>query len=424
MGKILLRNIVKEGVESDILIDGNVIAGIFPAGSAECTDGAGLENVDCKGKTAFPGFVNMHTHAAMSMMRGVGEDIAFHEWLARIWELESGIDDEYVYHATKVACLEMIKTGTTTFNDHYWRLPMAYKAASEMGLRAVLAYVICDRNEPEESERQKKQCLEVYEKTQEWTGPFTFAVAVHAIYSVSEEMILWAVKFARERNLRIHIHLSETQKEVDDCMAKHGMSPVEYLDSLGALGPDVIAAHTLWLSDRDVEILGKRGVTCVHNVNSNLKLASGYRFRYNELRDAGANVCLGTDGCASSNNLDMLETMKTSVMIQKAWRGDPSAMPLNEIIDIATVNAGKGLGLNIGKIEVGALADILIVDTDSYSFLSPGSFEANLVYSAHSDCIDSMICDGKFVMRNRVVPGEKEILAEARKVAEKLSSRA
>ena len=236
-------------------------------------------------------------------------------------------------------------------------------------------------------------------------------------------MILWAVKFARERNLRIHIHLSETQKEVDDCMAKHGMSPVEYLDSLGALGPDVIAAHTLWLSDRDVEILGERGVTCVHNVNSNLKLSSGYRFRYSELRDAGANVCLGTDGCASSNNLDMLETMKTSAMIQKAWRGDPSAMPLNEIMDMATANAGKGLGLNIGKIEVGALADILIVDTDNYSFLSPGSFEANLIYSAHSDCIDSVICDGKFVMRGRVVPGEKEILAQARIALAKLSSR-
>ena len=135
-------------------------------------------------------------------------------------------------------------------------------------------------------------------------------------------------------------------------MAQHdGMSPVEYLDSLGVLGPDVIAAHSLWLSDKDVEILGKRGVTCVHNVNSNLKLASGYKFRYNELRDAGANVCLGTDGCASSNNLDMLETMKTAAIVQKAWRNDPAAMPLNELLSMATVNAAKALGLNAGKIE-------------------------------------------------------------------------
>jgi len=215
--------------------------------------------------------------------------------------------------------------------------------------------------------------------------------------------------------------VSESRKEIEDCKAQHGgMSPVEYLDSLGILGPDVVAAHTLWLSEKDVEILGKRGVNCVHNVNSNLKLASGYRFLYNELRDAGANICLGTDGCASSNNLDMLETMKTSAMIQKAWRDDPTAMPLPEIMSMATENAGKALDLNIGRIEEGALADILIVDTENYSFLSPASFEANLIYSAHSDSIDSVICNGRFIMRGRVVPGEEQILADARKALVKL----
>ena len=421
MGNILLKNIVTEGVESDILIEGNTIAGIYPAGSAEVSESENICVVDCEGKTAVPGFVNMHTHAGMSMMRGIGEDIAFHEWLARIWQIESKIDDEWVYHATKVACLEMIKTGTTTFNDHYWHMPMGHKAAMEMGLRPVLAYVICDRNDPEESERQKKQCEEMYAEAQTWNDHSLFAIAIHAIYSVREEMIVWATEFARKHGLKIHIHVSETQKEIDDCMAQHGgMSPVEYLDSLGVLGPDVIADHTLWLSENDIRILGERGVTCVHNVNSNLKLASGYKFLYNELRDAGANICLGTDGCASSNNLDMLETMKTAAMIQKAWRNDPSAMPLNELMAMATSNAGKALGLNIGKIEVGALADILIVDTDNYNFLSPGSFEANFVYSSHSDCIDSVICNGKFIMQGRVVPGEKEILAEARKVINKL----
>ena len=143
-------------------------------------------------------------------------------------------------------------------------------------------------------------------------------------------------------------------------------------------------------------------------------------FRYNELRDAGANVCLGTDGCASSNNLDMLETMKTSAMIQKAWRGDPSAMPLNELVGMATVNASKALGINAGKIEIGALADILVIDTDNYNFMSPGSFEANLIYSAHSDCVSSVICNGRFLMRDRVVPGEKEILAQARKYIDRI----
>lgn len=420
MGTILLKNIVNDGKVSDVLIEDGLIAKVALSGESFDIP-SDTEVVDCSGKALMPGLVNMHTHAGMSLMRGVGEDIPFHEWLDRIWVLEEGLDEEYVYHATKVACLEMIKTGTTTFNDQYWYMPMAYKAASEMGIRAALSYVVCDRNDPEESERQKDQCVQMYEKSKAWSGMITFMISIHAIYSVSEPMILWATGFARERGLKLHIHLSETEKEVQDCMKEHeGMSPVEYLDSLGVLGPDVIAAHTLWLSDKDVEILGKRGVTCVHNVNSNLKLASGYRFRYNELRDAGANVCLGTDGCASSNNLDMLETMKTSAMIQKAWRNDPSAMPIDELISMVTSNAAKALGLNCGRIEEGAAADLIIVDTESYHFMSPGSFEANLIYSAHSDCIASVICDGRFVMRDRVVPGEKEILDGAKKFIDRI----
>lgn len=413
MKSILLNNVTLGGVCSDILISDDKIAAIGECGSFEFPQDT--EVVECSGKTAVPGFINMHTHAGMAMMRGVGEDISFHTWLDRIWEVEKNLSDEYVYHATKVACLEMVKTGTTTFNDQYWFMPMAYKAAIELGIRPSLSYVILDRNDPEESERQKVQCQQMYEWAAKWGNEALFMISIHAIYSVREEMIVWAADFARSHGLKIHVHVSETRKEVEDCLAQHGMSPVEYLDKLGILGPDVIAAHTLWLSDKDVEILGRRGVTCVHNVNSNLKLASGYKFMYNELRDAGANICLGTDGCASSNNLDMLETMKTAAMIQKAWRDDPSAMPLDELMAMTTSNAAKALGIDAGRIEVGALADILLVDTDSYHFLSPGSFEANLVYSAHSDSIDSVICGGRFVMKNRIVPGEKEILAEAKK---------
>lgn len=413
MKSILLNNVTLGGVCSDILISDDKIAAIGECGSFEFPQDT--EVVECSGKTAVPGFINMHTHAGMAMMRGVGEDISFHTWLDRIWEVEKNLSDEYVYHATKVACLEMVKTGTTTFNDQYWFMPMAYKAAIELGIRPSLSYVVLDRNDPEESERQKVQCQQMYEWAVKWGNEALFMISIHAIYSVREEMIVWAADFARSHGLKIHVHVSETRKEVEDCLAQHGMSPVEYLDKLGILGPDVIAAHTLWLSDKDVEILGRRGVTCVHNVNSNLKLASGYKFMYNELRDAGANICLGTDGCASSNNLDMLETMKTAAMIQKAWRNDPSAMPLDELMAMTTSNAAKALGIDAGRIEVGALADILLVDTDSYHFLSPGSFEANLVYSAHSDSIDSVICGGRFVMKNRIVPEEKEILAEAKK---------
>ena len=415
---ILLKNIVCNGTVSDIYIEGSVIARIVTSAGDPCGQipASGVEVVDCQGKTAMPAFVNMHTHAGMSLMRGIEEDVPLKEWIDRIWEVESHIDGNFVYHATKVACLEMIKSGTVTFNDQYWFPLMARKAAVEMCLRPVISYVVLDHNNKEEAEFQKDECVRTYEESLGWKDGGLFSMAFHAIYSVSEEMMLWSAEFARKHGLKLHIHLSETEKEVRDCMAGHnGLSPVEYLDRLGILGPDVIAAHTLWLSDEDVRILGERKVNCVHNINSNTKLASGYRFRYNELRDAGANVCIGTDGCASSNNLDMLEAMKTTALFQKAWRENPKALPLYELISLATRNGADALGLDTGRLEAGMQADICIVNTDSSFFLSPGSFLSNFIYSAHSDCIDSLISMGRFVMRNRKVEGEERILTDARK---------
>lgn len=415
---IILKNIFCGGILSDIRIEGSRIAGIVPSAcdSSGPVPASGVEVVDCRGKTAMPAFVNMHTHAGMSLMRGIEEDVQLKDWIDRIWKVESHIDGDFVYHATKVACLEMIRTGTVTFNDQYWYPMMARKAAVEMGLRPVISYVVLDHNNKEEAEFQKDECIRTYEESLGWKDGGIFSMAFHAIYSVSEEMMLWSAEFARKHGLKLHIHLSETEKEVRDCAEAHGvLSPVEYLDRLGILGPDVIAAHTLWLSDEDVRILGDRRVNCVHNINSNTKLASGYRFRYNELRDAGANVCIGTDGCASSNNLDMLEAIKTTALFQKAWRENPKALPLCELISLATRNGADALGLDTGRLEVGMQADICIVNTDSSFFLSPGSFLSNFIYSAHSDCIDSLISMGRFVMRNRKVEGEERILTDARK---------
>lgn len=423
MGAILLRNITAGSSASDILISGGVISRIAPAGESRSWDLAGdLEIMDCSGKVAVPGFVNMHTHSPMSLMRGIGEDMLFHEWLRKIWATEEKLDHEYVYWATKVACVEMIRTGTTTFNDQYWFFEDSVRAASEMGMRIATGYDIMDKGDPGEAERQKAQC-EL--KSSQFMGSsfpgLIYGLAFHAVYSVSEEMILWAADFARRHDLNLHIHLCETRREVEDCRNAHGgLSPVQYLDRLGVLSDRVMAAHTLWLDSEDIRTLGKRRVNCIHNINSNTKLSSGYRFLYNELRDAGANVCIGTDGCASSNNLDMLEAMKTSAIFQKAWREDPSALPLGELLDMATINGAKALRFDGGRIEEGAAADLNIVDTDNTFFLSNGPFLANLIYSAHSDCIDSVICNGKFIMRGREIPGEEEIIANARKVLAKI----
>ncbi|MCR5326773.1 MAG: amidohydrolase [Bacteroidales bacterium] len=415
---ILLRNIQIDDSPRDVLIEKDVITKIAPAGSSLGWELAGdVEMMDCSGKVAVPGFINMHTHAGMALMRGIGEDMVFQDWIQKIWAIEEKFDSDFVYWSTKVACLEMIRTGTTTFNDQYWFFPAAHKAASELGVRHSLGYDMMDRGDPAEAEREKDQCIRWYEHAREiWQERSIYEVAFHAIYSVSEPMIRWISEFARERGLNLHIHLSETRKEVEDCKAAHGgLTPVEYLEELGVLGPNLLAAHTLWLTEHDIELLASRGVHCIHNINSNAKISSGYKFLYNELRDAGVNICIGTDGCASSNNLDILEAMKTSALFQKAWRDDPKSMPLEELLAMATVNGAKALKINAGRLEEGALADISIVDTDNTFFLSPGSFLANFIYSAHSDCIDSVICGGKFVMRHREIEGEREILAEARK---------
>ena len=416
---ILLRNIQFDGAPVNLFIQGPRIHRILPFPETEGI--VADETVDCAGKAVIPGFVNMHTHGAMLLLRGITEDVPLDRWLAKIWAMEAKMDEEFIYWGTKAACLEMIRSGTTTFNDMYWFAPYARKAAVEMGIRPYISFVILDQFQKEIAEKQKRKCIQLYELSNQWDEASHLAMSVHSVYTVSEEMILWASQFAVDHGMKLHIHISETEKENIDCRQAHGgLSPTEYLDSLGVLGPHVIAAHTIWLSDHDVELLGKHRVNCVHNINSNAKLASGYRFRYYDLKAAGANICLGTDGASSSNNLDMLETMKTTALFQKAWEGDPSAMPLRELMDAATVNGARALGLDTGVIREGAIADLSIVDTDNAYFLSPGSFLANLVYAAHSDVITSVIANGRFVMRDRVIPGEAEILTEARKVLKQI----
>lgn len=420
MSRILLKNItLADGAAKDILIEGKTIAKIEQPGSI--TEEPGDDTMDCSGMVAVPSFINMHTHSPMTLMKGIGEDIRFHKWLEKIWKIEAGIGSDFIYTSSKLACLEMIKTGTTSFNDQYWSFQATMKAATEMGLRVSTGYDFMDKNDPAEAERQKEQCIERYEIYKPKDDSSVFTMNFHAIYSVSEEMMLWASDFAKKNDLTLHFHLSETEKEIEDCKAQHGgLSPVEYLDRLGILNDKVIAAHTLWLSPEDIRILGERKVNCVHNINSNAKLCSGFRFLYNELRDAGANVCIGTDGCASSNNLDMLEAMKTSALVQKVWRNDPEAMPLSELLAMATSNGAKALRINSGAIEVGKDADINIVNTNSTFFLSNAPFLANFVYSAHSDCIDSVIARGRFVMKHRKVEGEDDLLREGREALKQL----
>lgn len=417
MGNILIKGVLLQGNKKDILIKDNIIAKI--ADAVEPENGC-ITVLDGSGKVVIPGLVNMHTHSAMTLMRGVNEDSHLQEWLDIIWKMEPRLDEELIYWGTKLACLEMIKTGTTTFNDQYWMIDTAVKAISDMGLRSLNPYVFLDLFDQTKAEHLKKECREIYAKSKDWNPLNRFAIAVHAPYSVSESSIRWASDFAREHDLLVHIHLSETKKENEDCLQQHGVTPTGYLQKLGVLGPEVIAAHCVWIDDEDIPVLAENDVKIVHNINSNLKLCSGYRFKYKEFKDAGLTVSLGTDGCASSNNLDMIETMKTTVLLQKGWREDPTAMPLDELLDTATINGARSLRLNSGKVEEGALADLVLIDTNSYAFTPNFNFLANLVYSANSSCVDTVICNGEIVMQNRKVKGEEEILERVNSIYRRL----
>ncbi len=421
MERILIKNVLCNGVQRDILIEDNLISRIEDNIDLSDFEGEGsLRIIDGTKKAIIPGLINMHTHSAMTLMRGVNEDSQLKEWLDMIWKIEPRLDEEMIYWGTKLACLEMLKTGTTCFNDQYWMIDTAVKATEEMGLRSLNPYVILDLHDSAKAAALKTECEKIYRLSESWSSLNRFAIAIHAPYSVSKESMKWASDFAREHNLLVHMHLSETQQENQDSIELHGMTPTRYCEKLGILGPEMIAAHCVWIDDEDIHILADHDVKLVHNINSNLKLASGYNFKYRKFRDAGLTVCLGTDGCASSNNLDMLEAMKTTALLQKGVNFDPSAMPLDQLMDCATVNGAKALGLNTGKIEAGSLADLCIIDIDNYAFTPNINFLANLIYSANSSCVDTVICNGKIVMEKRRVAGEAEILENVNRLYKKL----
>lgn len=420
MNGVLIKDVKLNGILTDILIEGENIVKIENNIGLTPKNKQSYKIVKANGKTAMPGFINMHTHSAMTLMRGISEDQPLFNWLETIWKIESNLDDELVYWGTKLACLEMIKTGTTCFNDQYFRILTSVNATLQMGLRSFQPFVILDLFDNEKAKELKRNCIITYEESKRWSPLNKFAIAIHSPYSVSEEMIIWGANFAKEHNLLLHIHLSETAQENLDSYKKHNLSPTAYLEKLGVLGPNVIAAHCLWLSDDDIKILAKHKVKVVHNINSNLKLASGYKFKYNELKKAGVTVCIGTDGTASSNNLDMLEAMKTTALVQKAWREDPSALPLNELIDMATKNGAESLNINSGEIKEGMIADLFLVDTNNYAFTPDYNFLANFVYASNSSCIDTLICNGKVLMENRVVEGEQEILDNVNRIYNRL----
>ena len=406
---ILIKSIRINGLsdETDILIEGNRIKTI-----GHSLDVKADTVISGRKKAAIPGFVNMHTHAAMTLFRGTGDDMPLMKWLNEvIWPKEAKLTDDDIYWGTKLACLEMIRSGTTTFMDMYFNLPIIAKAVEEMGLRAVLSEVCFDHFNPELTEQCKQQITKRFQSSSSFGSRITMAIGPHAIYTVSGELLKWIHDFAKERGLLIHMHLSETEEEVRNCRKNFGTSPVRYLHRLGVLSPNLIVAHALYVDNEEIALLAENGVKAVHNPASNMKLASGYRFMYNEMREAGISVGLGTDGCGSSNSLDMIEAMRLASYLGKAWRSDPTVMTCEEMLYAATRAGAEMLGFDSGRIVEGALADLCLVDLNMPVFKPDINFVSNLVYAANGSCIDTVICDGKVLMQDKKVPGEDDILS-------------
>jgi 5-methylthioadenosine/S-adenosylhomocysteine deaminase len=409
---ILIKNILVNGTVQDIFIQGNRIHTI-----GECLSFQADIVINGSSKAAIPGFFNAHTHTAMTLLRGYSDDLPVHEWLEKkIWPLEVNLTEEDVYWGTKLACLEMIKSGTIFFNDMYWHYHGTAQAVEEMGIRAVISAVLLDRFDPQEAARQIALSERLFQETQQYSDRIQFALGPHGIYTVSTETLRWAKVFADKYDCLIHIHLSESKGEVEDCLKRYGKRPVEYLCDIGFLGPNVVAAHAVWITEKEMDILWDHDVKIAHNPVSNMKLSSG-TFAYQQCHKRGIKICLGTDSCASNNNLDLLEEAKIAALLEKINTMNPTGMPAAEAFQLITEKGAEIFRIDAGTIAEGKLADLVLVNLQHPSMVPLHDLTSNLIYAASGDVVDTTICDGRILMLNGHVEAEQEIVKQAEAAA-------
>jgi 5-methylthioadenosine/S-adenosylhomocysteine deaminase len=401
--RILIKNVILKRRKADILIEEGKISKIGKNLNLRAD-----EKIDAKGeKAVIPGLINCHSHSAMILFRGLAEDLPLKDWLKKeIWPRESKLTEDDVYWGTKLAILEMIKSGTTTFNEMYWFEEAQIQAVKEMGIRAVIGLVMLDFLPMGSKEKVEELTKRLTTKR---LTTIQFSIASHAIYTVSKENLIWAKNFAKKHKLLIHMHLSETEREVKDCLKKYKMRPVEFLEKIGFLSKNCVFAHCVWLENKEIEILEKKGCSLVYNPTSNMKLASGV-FPWKKIKKRKINVCLGTDGPASNNSLNLFFEMKIGAILQKIKNKDPTIISAKEIFQMATRNGAKALRINAGEIKVGRLADLILVNLNKIEMFPNYDLISNLVYSDAKNCVSDVICNGKILMREGKIEGEEKIL--------------
>lgn len=408
--------------KQSILIKDNLIAEI----SSQIDESNASKIIDATGKIVIPGLINTHTHLSMTLFRGLADDLSLDSWLNdHIWPMEANLNGDFCYIGALLGAVELIKSGTTTFSDMYFYMEDVARAIDEAGIRAVLSYGMIDFGDEEKRKNEIKANLELFEACDGMAdGRIKVFFGPHSPYTASEELLIKVRELADEYNMGIHIHVSETQKEIEDVSFQKGLRPFEYLDKIGFLGPDVVAAHSVWLSDNEIEIIKKNNVKISHNPCSNMKLASGVA-PVSKLIENDICVSIGTDGASSNNNLDLIEELKTASLLQKVSTLDPKVLNSDEAIAMGTIKGAEALGLEseIGSIEVGKKADIVLIDTNSANMVpDSSSLSSNIIYSANGSNVDTTICDGKILMENKklTILDEEEIYAKARKAIKEL----
>jgi len=391
------RRIIKNGA---VLIEGKKIIDVGPTKKIEKRYvKAKKQVINGQGKVIMPGLINMHTHAAMTLLRGYADDMPLMDWLnKKIWPAEAKMKSKDIYRGTKLACQEMLASGTTTFFDMYWHPEPMIKAVGETGIRSFIGPLVIDLGAVNIGPAQIEQ---TYNKLKsKLSDVIELTIAPHSIYTVAEKTLIWCQQFARQNKLLLHIHLSETEEEVRNCFKQHGCRPVEYLEKIRFLGDNVVAAHACWLTDKEIKILAKRKASIAHCPTSNLKLASGI-MPLGKLLKAGVNVALGTDGPSSNNNLDMFEDMKIAALVHKWNERNPEAGDAQTILDMATINGAKALGMQneIGSIDIGLEADMIMLDFNQPHLRPHFNTVSHLVYAARGADVERVIIGGRVLYK-------------------------
>ena len=409
--------------KADVVISGSKIIEIAPE-----TEYKAKKVIEADNKLIMPGMINTHTHAAMVMMRGLADDMPLDIWWKDfIFPIEKRfLDEDFIRVGVSLAAIEMIKSGTTAFSDMYFFEDAAAEVCKKIGIRAFLGEGILDFPSPDcpTADDSLAYIEKLYEK---WGKDqiIHLEVAPHTPYTCSPAVLEKARKLADKYDLPLHIHVAETASEVSEIRLRYGMTPVEHLDKIGFLSERVKAVHCVHLTPEDIQILKKRNVKVSHCQESNMKLASGTAPVVEMLRE-GVTVGLGTDGAASNNNLDMFDEMDAVAKFHKAVRGDPTVMDAKTVVKLATIEAAKVMlkEQEIGSLEVGKTADLIIVDLDRPHLTPLYNVYSHLVYSAGGSEVDSVIINGKLVMENRdiLTIDEDEVIDQANFLAQRIKN--